>query len=258
MEIRIVAIVTTDDIAMSYGTTPILKGVSFALEAGESLSLIGSNGAGKSTLIRCLLRLEPITAGRISLFGREIQNLKPSELRSTRCRVGVVFQRHNLVPRLSALSNVVHGALGRNTQSSGSMLFGISLWSHITAGSAYRERAMECLDRVNLADLAHRRADSLSGGQSQRVAIARALMQDPDLIIADEPAASLDPIAGEEVMGLFSELCREAGVSLIFSTHNISHAVDFADRMMAMKSGRISLDGRTGSVDQQALKAEYA
>ena len=162
------------------------------------------------------------------------------------------------MPRLSALSNVIHGALGRNTQSFGSVLSGISLWSHITAGSAYRERAMECLDRVNLADLAHRRADSLSGGQSQRVAIARALMQDPDLIIADEPAASLDPIAGEEVMGLFSELCREAGVSLIFSTHNISHAVDFADRMMAMKSGRISLDGRTGSVDQQALKAEYA
>ena len=117
---------------------------------------------------------------------------------------------------------------------------------------------MECLERVNLANLAHRRADTLSGGQSQRVAIARALMQNPDLIIADEPAASLDPIAGEEIMGLFSELCREAGVSLIFSTHNISHAVDFADRIMAIKSGRISLDGRTGSVDLQALKAEYA
>ena len=253
-----VAIVTADDIAMSYGATPILNGVSFVLEAGESLSLIGSNGAGKSTLIRCLLRLESITAGRISLFGREIQNLKPSELRSSRCRIGVVFQRHNLVPRLSTLSNVVHGALGRNTQSFGSMISGISLWSQVTAGRAYRERAMECLERVNLANLAHRRADTLSGGQSQRVAIARALMQNPDLIIADEPAASLDPIAGEEIMGLFSELCREAGVSLIFSTHNISHAVDFADRIMAIKSGRISLDGRTGSVDLQALKAEYA
>jgi phosphonate transport system ATP-binding protein len=253
-----VAIVTAENIAMSYGATPILNGVSFVLEAGESLSLIGSNGAGKSTLIRCLLRLESITAGRISLFGREIQNLKPSELRSSRCRIGVVFQRHNLVPRLSTLSNVVHGALGPNTQSFGSMISGISLWSQVTAGRAYRERAMECLERVNLANLAHRRADTLSGGQSQRVAIARALMQNPDLIIADEPAASLDPIAGEEIMGLFSELCREAGVSLIFSTHNISHAVDFADRIMAIKSGRISLDGRTGSVDLQALKAEYA
>jgi len=252
------AIVTAENIAMSYGNTPILKGVSFALQAGESLSLIGSNGAGKSTLIRCLLRLEPVTSGRISLFGREIQDLKPSELRPTRCRVGVVFQRHNLVPRLSALSNVIHGALGRNTQSFGSLVSGISLWSHVTAGSAYRKRAMECLDRVNLADLAHRRADSLSGGQSQRVAIARALMQEPDLIIADEPAASLDPIAGEEVMGLFSDLCRESGVSLIFSTHNVTHAVDFADRMMAMKSGKISLDGLTGSVDLNALKAEYA
>lgn len=251
------AIVTAENIAMSYGKTPILKGVSFALQAGESLSLIGSNGAGKSTLIRCLLRLEPVTSGRISLFGREIQDLKPSELRSTRCRVGVVFQRHNLVPRLSALSNVIHGALGRNTQSFGSLVSGISLWSHVTAGNAYRKRAMECLDRVNLADLAHRRADSLSGGQSQRVAIARALMQEPELIIADEPAASLDPIAGEEVMGLFSDLCRESGVSLIFSTHNVTHAVDFADRMMAMKSGKISLDGLTGSVDLNALKAEY-
>jgi len=252
------AIVTAENIAMSYDNTPILKGVSFALQAGESLSLIGSNGAGKSTLIRCLLRLEPVTSGRISLFGREIPDLKPCELRSTRCRVGVVFQRHNLVPRLSALSNVIHGALGRNTQSFGSLVSGISLWSHVTAGSAYRKRAMECLDRVNLADLAHRRADSLSGGQSQRVAIARALMQEPDLIIADEPAASLDPIAGEEVMGLFSDLCRESGVSLIFSTHNVTHAVDFADRMMAMKSGKISLDGLTGSVDLNALKAEYA
>ena len=252
------AIVTADDVAMSYDTTPILKGVSFSLEAGDSLSLIGSNGAGKSTLIRCLLRLELITAGRISLFGREIQNLKPRELRSTRCRVGVVFQKHNLVPRLSALSNVVHGALGRNTQSFGSMISGARLWSHVTASSTHREYAMECLDRVNLADLAYRRADSLSGGQSQRVAIARALMQEPDLIIADEPAASLDPLAGEEVMGLFSELCRGAGVSLIFSTHNISHAVNFADRITAMKSGRLSLDCRTGNVDLQALKEEYA
>ena len=155
-----VAIVTADDIAMSYGATPILNGVSFVLEAGESLSLIGSNGAGKSTLIRCLLRLESITAGRILLFGREIQNLKPSELRSSRCRIGVVFQRHNLVPRLSTLSNVVHGALGPNTQSFGSMISGISLWSQVTAGRAYRERAMECLERVNLANLAHRRADT--------------------------------------------------------------------------------------------------
>nr|WP_213395338.1 ATP-binding cassette domain-containing protein [Yoonia sp.] len=253
-----VTIVRADNVSMSYGGTPILKGVSFALEAGEALSLIGSNGAGKSSLIRCLLRLEPVTSGRISLFGREIQNLKPSELRSSRCRVGVVFQRHNLVPRLSVLSNVVHGALGPNTQTFSNMITGISLWSHVTAGSAYRERAMECLDRVNLADLAHRRADSLSGGQSQRVAIARALMQEPDLIIADEPAASLDPVAGEEVMKLFSDLCREAKVGLLFSTHNISHAVDFADRIMAMNSGKISLDGPTGNVDLNGLEAEYA
>ena len=237
-----VAIVTADDIAMSYGATPVLNGVSFVLEAGESLSLIGSNGAGKSTLIRCLLRLESITAGRISLFGREIQNLKPSELRSSRCRIGVVFQRHNLVPRLSTLSNVVHGALGPNTQSFGSMISGISLWSQVTAGRAYRERAMECLERVNLANLAHRRADTLSGGQSQRVAIARAVVTEPVLLVADEPTANLDSTTTEELLVLMSRLNAELGMTIITATHD-PMVMAHAGRQVHLLDGLIDRDG---------------
>ena len=109
-------VITVEDIKMSYQATPVLNGVSFGMEEGESVSLIGSNGAGKSTLIRCVLGLENISNGTINLFGNELQNIKSRKLRLVRCRVGVVFQRHNLVPRLSVLSNVIHGALGRNTQ----------------------------------------------------------------------------------------------------------------------------------------------
>ncbi len=250
-------IITVDNIKMSYRATPILNGVSFGMEKGESVSLIGSNGAGKSTLIRCLLGLETISNGTINLFGNEIQNVKNRNLRLVRCRVGVVFQKHNLVPRLSVLSNVIHGALGRNTQSIGSFLSGMRLWSHATADRLIREKALECLKRVKLSDMADRRADQLSGGQSQRVAIARALMQDPDLIIADEPAASLDPIAGVEVMELFKTLCVESGVSLLYSTHNISHAVHYADRLLAMKGGRLSLDDHTANLIVDKLSDEY-
>ena len=120
-------IITVDNIKMSYRSTPILNGVSFGMEKGEAVSLIGSNGAGKSTLIRCVLGLENISNGTINLFGNEIQNVENRKLRLVRCRVGVVFQKHNLVPRLSVLSNVIHGALGQNTQSIGSFLSGIRL-----------------------------------------------------------------------------------------------------------------------------------
>ena len=250
-------VITVEDIKMSYQATPVLNGVSFGMEEGESVSLIGSNGAGKSTLIRCVLGLENISNGTINLFGNELQNIKSRKLRLVRCRVGVVFQRHNLVPRLSVLSNVIHGALGRNTQSVGSFLSGIRLWSHTTADHLIREKALECLGRVKLSEMADRRADQLSGGQSQRVAIARALMQDPDLIIADEPAASLDPIAGVEVMELFKNLCRESGVSLLYSTHNISHAVNYADRLLAMKGGKISLNDNTANLNVDKLSDEY-
>lgn len=249
--------IKANNIRMSYNSTRVLDGVSFDLQRGQSLALIGSNGAGKSTLIKCLLGMEKITEGSIHLFGSEVHNLKGQKLRQIRSRVGVVFQKHNLVPRLSVLSNVIHGALGSNTQSRLSLISGVRLWSQATASERIRTQALECLRRVRLEDMAEKRADQLSGGQSQRVAIARALMQDPDLIIADEPAASLDPISGAEIMELFKSLCSESRVSLLYSTHNTSHAIEYADRLIAMKDGRISLDEDTSILDIDSLRREY-
>ncbi len=215
---------------------PVLRGIDLSVRRGETVALIGANGAGKSTLMRCLLHLVKPDAGEVVLFGVRLNGVRQREVRRVRNRVGFVFQRHNLVPRLSALANVLHGALGRSP-------FGALHRS--LSPAALRDEAMACLDRVGLAHLARQRADTLSGGQSQRVAIARALMQRPEMLLADEPVASLDPAAGEEVMDLFTSLARQEGLTLVFTTHNMSHALTYAQRIVGLRDGRIALDRPT-------------
>ena len=175
--------------------------------------------------------------------------LKQRSLRRLRAEVGFVFQRHNLVRQLPVLSNVIHGAQSRQS--------GPRVWYHSLATRQTRERAMHCLDRVGLTALAQRRADQLSGGQSQRVAIARTLMQDPKFVIADEPVASLDPVAGLEVMELFVQLLREDGTTLLFTSHQLEQSIEFADRIVGLQAGRVSLDcpAATASIDE--LKHVY-
>jgi phosphonate transport system ATP-binding protein len=185
------------------GGAPVLSGIEFAIPSGQSVALIGANGAGKSTLLRCCMHLIQPDQGQVHLLGHDLADLKPGALRHMRSRVGFVFQKHNLVPRLSAVSNVLHGAIARSP-------FARS-WLQGLASGALREEAMRCLARVGLAHLAARRVDKLSGGQSQRVAIARALMQGPRMMVADEPVASLDPSSGEEVMSLFANLFARRG-----------------------------------------------
>lgn len=232
-----------------FGGTRVLAGVSFSVPAGQAVALIGANGAGKSTLLRCCLRLIEPDAGAVRLLGRDVRGLDAAGLRALRGEVGFVFQRHNLVGRLSALSNVLHGALGRSGFA--------RAWFQALAPAALREEAMACLARVGLADIAGRRADRLSGGQSQRVAIARALMQRPRMVFADEPVASLDPAAGEEVMALFLELIRSRGLTLLFTSHDLAHAVAFADRVIALRRGRIVLDAPAGELEVAQLRALY-
>ena len=228
---------------------PVLQSVGFSVRRGEAVALIGANGAGKSTLLRCCLRLIEPDAGRIRLFGEDISGLGRRGLRRRRRDVGFVFQRHNLVPRLSALSNVLHGALGRGG--------GPRCWSQTLAPRALRTEALHCLDRVGLADLALQRADRLSGGQSQRVAIARALMQRPRLVLADEPVASLDPKAGEEVMALFARLLRRDGLTLLFTSHDLEQALLFGDRVVGLRAGRLALDAATGGLTGHHLRGLY-
>ena len=227
----------------------VLQGISFSVRNREAVALIGSNGAGKSTALRCALRLIEPEAGSIKLFDQDVSDTRHTALRRLRADVGFVFQKHNLVPRVSALTNVIHGNLGRAG--------GFRGWTQFVARSDLRERAMTCLHRVGLADHAMKRADQLSGGQSQRVAIARALMQQPKMIVADEPVASLDPVAGHEVMELFHLLAREEGITLLFTSHNVEQALSYSDRVLALKQGEIVLDAASNTLVPEDLSRHY-
>lgn len=227
----------------------VFSGIDIDVARGSLVALIGANGAGKSTLLRCIPRLIEPSSGDIDVLGQSVIT-SPRSLRQIRSRIGFVFQKHNLVGRLSALTNVVHGAQGRG--------YGAAAWSQSLAPRVIRAQALECLDRVGLSAIAAQRADSLSGGQSQRVAIARALMQQPDIVLADEPAASLDPQAGDEVMQLFAALMRKESKTVVFTSHNLTHALQFADRVIAIGAGRILLDAPADRLKEAELRGLYA
>lgn len=226
----------------------VFSGVSINIAPGSLVALIGANGAGKSTLLRCIPRLIEPDSGSIHVL-RQDTGCGPRQLRRIRSGIGFVFQKHNLVGRLSALTNVIHGAQARH--------FGVRAWSQALAPRHLREEALDCLARVGLASIACQRADSLSGGQSQRVAIARALMQHPDIVLADEPAASLDPQAGDEVMQLFAALMRKEAKTVVYTSHNLTHALAFADRVIAIGGGTIMLDAPAASLKESDLRGLY-
>ncbi|MEL6773388.1 MAG: ATP-binding cassette domain-containing protein [Pseudomonadota bacterium] len=244
-------VIETSGLEKAYGpSAPVLTGVDLSVGQGERVALIGANGSGKSTLMRCLIGLVPLTAGSVSLFGHRFTHLPAASARAAmRRRIGFVFQNHSLVRRRSVLSNVVHGLLGEP----GSW----RAFTQATAPEHWRRRAMVALEEVGLADRALDRADTLSGGQQQRVAIARALVRRPELLIADEPAASLDPAAGREVMALFVRLAEEHGITLLFSSHDMAHAAGFSDRVVGLKEGRIAFDRPSGAVSAEMLEATF-
>jgi phosphonate transport system ATP-binding protein len=193
--------------------------------------------------------LIPADAGSIDVLGTDVRIASSAGLRAMRAQMGLVSQKHNLVPRLSVLSNVVQGLLGQKP--------GLRHWSQSFAPVPSREAAMAALQKVGLAHLAQRRADRLSGGQSQRVAIARALVGQPRILIADEPTASLDPAAGEDVMDLFFDLARQEGVTVIFISHNIEHALKYGDRILGLANGGMPLDARAASLNAEQLRGLY-
>jgi len=238
------------DLRMSYdGQIEILKGISFEIQVGESIALLGHNGSGKSTLLKCLMGIEGIGSGELRLLGESLSSKSRRDAAALRSKMGFVFQHHNLVPRLSVLTNVIHGALANSASP--------RLWYQGIAPRKVREKALDMLESVGLAEFAARRADQLSGGQSQRVALARALMQGPQIILADEPVASLDPQAGEGVMSLLHALCRERSITLVFSTHHLEHCVEYADRILALKEGVLLRDMATSEVRLKELRGIY-
>lgn len=229
--------------------TKALKGVSFDVEPGEGVVLLGANGSGKSTFLRCITGLEKATSGNALIGEQDIVTASKKELRAIRKKIGVVFQKFNLVGNISAFQNVLFGGLGRTNR----------FWSSLalTASDEEREKAMACLDRVGLAEFAGRRADTLSGGQQQRVAIARMLMQDPEIVMADEPIASLDPKAGREVMDLLWEVIEERGLTVICILHQLDMALEYGERLIGLQKGNLVLDRAVGDLNAKELNWLY-
>lgn len=240
-------VLAVSSLAKTFGERAVLRDVSLVAYRGEVTALIGANGTGKSTLLRALVRLVEPDSGRVMMLGQDVRTLDRAALKAFRSRVGFVFQKHNLVGRLSVLTNVVHGVQARMSGPRG--------WHHALAPAAIREEAMACLAAVGLADRALQRADSLSGGQSQRVAIARMLMQRPEFVLADEPDASLDPRAGRELMELLYRLAHDKGLVMI--SHRMEHTLRFSDRIIGLAGGIVALALETRHAHADQLKAFF-
>lgn len=221
--------------------TVALRDVSFEVEDGEFLVVIGLSGSGKSTLLRCINRLVEPTEGRIVWNGRDITAADQTELRLIRREIGMIFQHFNLVKRSSVLTNVLAGRLGYTPPA----------WSLI---NRFRredyERARRALERVGIPDKVHNRADELSGGQQQRVGIARALMQEPKMILADEPVASLDPVLANSVLGYLERINQEDGVTIICSLHFLDLVQRYASKVIGLREGRIVFTGDSEDIRQ--------
>jgi phosphonate transport system ATP-binding protein len=228
--------------------TRALSGVDLEVAEGEFLAILGLSGSGKSTLLRCINRLVDPTEGRVWVFGDEITAASGGELRRLRRQMAMIFQQFNLVRRHTVLTNVLAGGLGR------SPLVGSLL---LAFGDEERRRAVACLERVGMADRASSRADALSGGQQQRVAIARALMQEPRLILADEPVASLDPALRHSVMRHIEALNREEGLTVLCSLHDIDLVERYATRLVALRAGRLVWEGVPAEFDQETFRHIY-
>ncbi|MBX3665366.1 MAG: phosphonate ABC transporter ATP-binding protein [Burkholderiales bacterium] len=225
-----------------------LDGISFAVGRPEVIAIIGSSGAGKSTLIRCINRLVEPTSGRIRLKDTEIAGLPRRELRRVRRRIGMIFQEFNLVERLTVMENVLSGRLG-------SVGFMASLMRRFPPQDV--SGAFALLDRVGLDGYHDTRADALSGGQRQRVGIARALMQRPDLLLVDEPTASLDPKTARQIMRLICTLAQEHNTPALVNIHDVALAQSFASRVIGLKGGRVVFDGPPAALNAGVLTEIY-
>jgi phosphonate transport system ATP-binding protein len=225
-----------------------LRDVSFSVTAGQIVGLIGPSGAGKSTLIRCVNRLVEPTGGRIFLDDLEVTQLSRSELRKVRRRIGMIFQEYALVERLTVMENVLSGRLGY-----------VPFWRSFARRYPARDvdNAFALLERVGVLDQADKRADALSGGQRQRVGVARALEQDPELLLIDEPTASLDPRTSRQIMRLIREICAERHLPAIINMHDVLLAQAFVDRIVGLRAGEVVFDGPPGDLSPSALTRIY-
>ena len=226
-----------------------LDDVTLTIQDGEFVAIIGRSGAGKSTLLRAVNRMHPITGGKLTVNGTDVSSLSGKRLRKFRRGIGMVFQSFNLVTRTSVIKNVLSACVPD-----------MPFW-RVLLGAFRKEdkiKALESLEKVGILDKAYVLADQLSGGQQQRVALARTLTQDPQIILADEPVAALDPVTARQVMQDFVHINQEMGISILLNIHHVELALEYADRIIGIRSGRIVYDGPSANVNQAVLDAIYA
>ena len=225
-----------------------LDDVNLTIQDGEFVAIIGRSGAGKSTLLRSVNRMHQITSGTLTVNGTDVSTLSGKSLRRFRRGIGRVFQSFNLVTRTTVIKNVLSACVPD-----------MPFWRVLlgTFRKADKLKALESLDKVGILDKAYMRADQLSGGQQQRVALARTLTQGPQIILADEPVAALDPVTAKQVMEDFVRINREMGISILLNIHHVELALEYADRVIGIRAGRIVYDGPSANVDKTVLNAIY-
>jgi len=238
-----------NNVSKSYNPQAIaLRQVEFTVEPGEFVSIIGPSGAGKSTLLRCINRLIEMTSGEILIDGMAVSTLTTTELRALRRSVGMVFQHYNLVNRLSVIENVLHGRLGYKSWFAGT--FGVY-------SAAEKQQAMDTLETVGLYEHMYKRCDQLSGGQKQRVGIARALVQNPRIMLCDEPIASLDPGASKIVMDTLKQINNTLGITIIANLHQVHVATEYSSRIIGINAGSVVFDGPPNQLTIEIIQQIY-
>ena len=230
------------------GTRPALDDINFSIGKGEFVSVIGPSGAGKSTLLRCINRMIEVSNGEVRFEGVSVGQLNRRDLKKVRSKIGMIFQHYNLVERLTVIENVLHGRLGSKSTLAGAL------------GRYSRDekrQAMELISMLGLAEHVYQRCDRLSGGQKQRVGIARALVQDPKMILCDEPIASLDPNASKVIMEQLKRFSNEMHISLIVNLHQVDVALRYSDRILGVNKGKIVFDGRPSELSPERIAEIY-
>ena len=237
-------IVAIRNLTKRYKDVTALDGVSLEMQKGEFVSVIGRSGAGKSTLLRCINRMVDASDGEILLNNVDVRALSGTGLRKLRARIGMIFQHYNLVYRLTVIENVLHGRLGYKSTLSGV----IGRYTH-----EEKLLAVKTIDMLGLRDQTYKRCDELSGGQKQRVGIARALVQEPYMILCDEPIASLDPSSAKVIMDHLRGVCDTLGITILVNLHQVDVAIKYSDRIIGLNAGRILYDGSPHSLDKQKI-----
>jgi phosphonate transport system ATP-binding protein len=230
------------------GDVKALQGVTCTIQQGEFVAIIGLSGAGKSTFIRCINQMHTITSGELIVNGFDVSQLKGNDLRQFRRKIGMVFQSFNLVKRTTVIKNVLTARVAE-----------MPLWKSIMGLYTKEDKilALTALDNVGILDKAYKRADTLSGGQAQRVALARCLAQKPDIILADEPVASLDPLTSQQVMEDFVKINKEFNITVVANMHHVDIAKKYANRIIGIKAGKIVFDGPSSTITNDDLTNIY-